>query len=169
MSNETNPYAATTAGYTMQPTTGDLADRSTRLVAAIVDALIVLPLAIPAGFVLGFLLGSIFGDSFLGSFLLTIAGGLCGIAIYLAVHGYFLATSSQTIGKKLFKIQIVKDDGSRIEFTELVLKRLLPVWVISMIPYLGGFLGLVNVLAIFRENRKCVHDEIAGTKVIKIG
>jgi hypothetical protein len=37
---------------------------------------------------------------------------------------------------------------------------------IAMIPYVGNVIALIDVLMIFRTSRKCLHDDIAGTKVI---
>ena len=37
----------------------------------------------------------------------------------------------------------------------------------SMVPMLGGFASLVDALCIFREDRRCIHDLIAGTRVIE--
>jgi hypothetical protein len=49
----------------------------------------------------------------------------------------------------------------------LLLKRYLPVQVVGSIPVLGMFASLVDVLFIFRDDRRCVHDLIAGTQVTK--
>ena len=38
----------------------------------------------------------------------------------------------------------------------------------AMIGHIRGGLGLVNVLFIFGPERRCVHDYIAGTKVINL-
>jgi uncharacterized RDD family membrane protein YckC len=73
------------------------------------------------------------------------------------------------VGKYLIKTQIVSDSGDLVPFAPLILKRYLPVWVVGQVPYIGPLLLLGNVLAIFRENHKCIHDDLAGTKVIFIG
>jgi hypothetical protein len=39
---------------------------------------------------------------------------------------------------------------------------------VSLIPTLGGLLTLVDALFIFGGSRRCVHDLIAGTKVIRV-
>jgi hypothetical protein len=38
---------------------------------------------------------------------------------------------------------------------------------IGLIPLAGSLLRLADVLFIFRANRKCLHDDTAGTLVIK--
>ncbi len=68
-------------------------------------------------------------------------------------------------------VRIVSERTNQIlPFGELILKRYVTVWVIQFIPVASvvTILNLINVLAIFRENKKCVHDELAGTKVIKV-
>jgi uncharacterized RDD family membrane protein YckC len=51
-----------------------------------------------------------------------------------------------------------------------VLLRLILPAIIGFIPILGGFLGLAfwlaDVLFIFGKERRCIHDFIAGTKVV---
>lgn len=98
----------------------------------------------------------------------TALWGIGGFALWLAIHGYFLATRSQTVGKRLVGIQIVNiSDGQRAPFGKLVLMRYLPVSLIAHIPIVGGILNLVDVLFIFRDDRRCVHDLIAGTRVVE--
>jgi hypothetical protein len=36
-----------------------------------------------------------------------------------------------------------------------------------MIPFLGNFIALVDALAIFTSERRCLHDLVANTKVIE--
>jgi uncharacterized RDD family membrane protein YckC len=48
-----------------------------------------------------------------------------------------------------------------------VLLRAILGGIIGAIPYLGGIYGLVDALFIFRDDRRCVHDHIAGTRVVK--
>lgn len=38
--------------------------------------------------------------------------------------------------------------------------------VISAIPLAGAAFGLVDILFIFRADRRCIHDLIAGTHVV---
>ena len=45
--------------------------------------------------------------------------------------------------------------------------RYLPVQLAGAIPLVGPIIGLVNILMIFRGDRRCGHDLIAGTRVVK--
>ncbi len=166
-----NPYAPSTVqdyGNVSQGTSGNLATLSQRLIGAIIDALIMLPIAFVMGMILGVILIAvgIGPDNAMYNLLLTVFGAVIGMGLFLVLNGYLLATRGQTIGKVVAKTRIVAEDGSLVPFGPLILKRYVPVWVVSQIPLIGGVLALLNVLMIFRENRKCLHDDIAGTKVI---
>jgi uncharacterized RDD family membrane protein YckC len=94
---------------------------------------------------------------------------LGGFVVYVAVHGVFLARSAQTIGKKLLHIQIVNArDGKRAPIGRILLLRMLPVTLVSQVPHVGGVLAIVDLLFIFRKDRRCIHDHIAGTRVVKV-
>ena len=169
-----NPYAAPpTSGFQPPPGMGggsQLATRMERFSGAFVDGLILGG----AGFVVGMVLGIVLvaagvdpsGLAFKG--IVAVASVVINAGIFLAINGYFLATRGQTIGKLLVKTRIVADsDESLVPLVPLVLKRYLPIWIGSAIPLVGPFVGLVNALLIFRGSVKCLHDDIAGTKVIK--
>jgi hypothetical protein len=42
------------------------------------------------------------------------------------------------------------------------------IQVLSLIPVAGNSIPMIDALMIFRENRHCLHDDFAGTKVIKV-
>jgi uncharacterized RDD family membrane protein YckC len=91
-----------------------------------------------------------------------------GMALFLLVHGYLLATQGQTFGKMLLSVRIVDFETTEIlPLGKLVGLRLVPIWIVSMIPYIGGLLCLIDVLFIFGDDRRCIHDLIAGTKVVQ--
>ena len=39
--------------------------------------------------------------------------------------------------------------------------------MIALVPLVGWMYGLLDVLMIFRDSRKCLHDNIADTIVVK--
>ncbi len=57
-------------------------------------------------------------------------------------------------------------DGRLLSFGRLIGLRYLPVWLVSVIPVIQLF-GMIDALFIFRRDRRCVHDLIAGTKVVR--
>ncbi len=95
-----------------------------------------------------------------------------GLLVFAAMAGIFVYTAvlvyryGQTIGKRTMGIRVVRTDGSRVGFGRYIFLRWLPVTILSMIPMLGYVISLLDVLLIFRENRLCVHDNIADTKVV---
>ena len=63
-------------------------------------------------------------------------------------------------------MKIVDLQGNKPEFGKLIGLRYLTTWVIGMVPVLGTIYQLVNVLFIFGNDRRCIHDKIAGTRVV---
>ncbi|TNZ87271.1 RDD family protein [Vibrio parahaemolyticus] len=143
-----------------------LASRMSRFWAAFIDALIAL------GSSLAILYATDFGEKIMSSeivlpmeaFLLM----LYGWGVFLLCHGYLLYKNGQTFGKWVFDISIVKLDNSKIEFAPVLLKRYLPISLVTYLPVIGSFLPVLDALFIFRKDRRCIHDFIAGTKVVQL-
>lgn len=94
--------------------------------------------------------------------------GILGLLFFCLLHGYTLATRGQTLGKVVAKTQIVSnDDGSVLPVWKIILLRYAPITMVTMIPVIGNFATLVNIAFILRDDRRCIHDHIAGTKVIR--
>src|SRR4051812_35529481 len=87
---------------------------------------------------------------------------LAGFGVFIAIQGYPLAATGQTWGKKMFGLRIVDMQGYKPEFVKLIAMRYLLGRLLGLIP----LYGLVDVLFIFGEDRRCVHDYIAGTRVV---
>lgn len=101
------------------------------------------------------------------SMAVQLVASLVGILVFIAIHGYLLATNGQTVGKRLLGIKIVRSEGGKPEFGRLIGLRYLPMWLASLIPVVGPFVtGFVDPLLIFRSSRKCLHDNIADTIVV---
>lgn len=93
---------------------------------------------------------------------------LLGLAIYLAMNGYLLHKRGQTIGKWAMGIKIVSVVNNEIiPLWKVFFVRYVSQVLVAMIPVLGSTLIIVNDLFIFGKDKRCVHDYIAGTKVIK--
>jgi uncharacterized RDD family membrane protein YckC len=90
---------------------------------------------------------------------------LLATAIYQLV---ILSTRGQSIGKRILGIRIVTyDDGRNPRGVKtIVLRGVLP-GLISNIPLIGAIFGIVNICFIFRDDRRRLHDLIAGTQVVK--
>ena len=93
---------------------------------------------------------------------------LLGLALYFIVNGYLLSKKGQTVGKLLVGTKIVSVETDEIiPLWKVFILRYLPMGVASQIPVIGPFFALANGLLIFRKDKRCIHDLIAGTKVIK--
>ena len=64
--------------------------------------------------------------------------------------------------------EIAKMDGSKPAVRDLVVKRYGFVTLISLIPFVGTILTWGDILIIFRKDRRCLHDLVAGTQVLSV-
>lgn len=73
-----------------------------------------------------------------------------------------IATQGQSIGKKLLGMTIVRHDGTNPGFLQGVVMRNWLRHLLNMVP----LFALADALFIFGENKRCLHDILAGTHVI---
>lgn len=172
-----NPYAPPTAdvdqGLQLQQGAYVLAERGTRLGAVLIDGLLAVAAAAPAGIILAFMLFSASNTMNLGN-MEMMSYGVIGVAILMGVmvlafmgyQWYLIATTGQTLAKRWLGIQIVRVDGTPLGFVNGVILRSWVIGLLGNIPIVGPLVSLVNPLMIFGEERRCLHDQIAGTRVI---
>ena len=166
-----NPYAATQADLSVQraPDEAELAGRGRRLGAATIDSIIMAVVTlVPTMLFFGGWSKYIQASQSGFSFMFTVGSLVFGLAAYLLINGYFLAKDGQSVCKKMLGIKIVRTDGGQADLFRIVTRRLLPLYVCGLIPKVGPFVGLVDALFIFRKSKKCLHDDIADTVVIRI-
>ena len=94
-------------------------------------------------------------------------GGLIVSLLLWAVVAVLVQKNGQSIGKKFLRIKDVRTDGSRAGFGRIFGLRYFVNTLLSMIPLLGSFYALVDVLMIFGSARRCAHDYIADTIVVR--
>ena len=89
-------------------------------------------------------------------------------AALLIAQILLLGRYGQTLGKRYIGIRIVlvRDDASPGFLSAWFLRSVVPN-ALYRIPYAGVPLCLLDLLWIFGQERRCLHDYIAGTKVIK--
>jgi|SRR6187551_2119941 len=164
----TNPYAPPQAVVedVVDPAAGiQLADRGTRLGAAMLDGLI-FGLMVYLPFVLAFTLGM--SGSRPGQFSSTaswiglILGGI-GFIVWMYFTVKFLGENGQSIGKRACKIKMLRTDGSEVSISRVIIGRNIINTLLGIIP----LYGIIDALFIFGNARRCVHDYIADTIVIK--
>ena len=91
-----------------------------------------------------------------------------GLLQYLLVNGYLLHRRGQTIGKWALGIKIVSVTTNQIlPLWKVFLIRYVPFATVAMLPFVGYFIAIANDLFIFRKDKRCIHDHLAGTRVIR--
>ena len=144
----------------------ELAGRGTRLLGAVIDGVLMTVLFLPWVFLTPY-----WSEVMKGEVSLThqVQGLLVSLGIYLVLNGYLLAQHGQTIGKRVLGMRIVSArDGQILPLWKVALLRYFAFVLIAQIPWIGALLSLVNPLPIFREDRRCLHDHLAGSKVIRV-
>ena len=141
-----------------------LASRWLRLFAALIDGIIMGAVIWPMMFALGIFDGIMEGIE--PSIGMTLILGLSGIIFFFLINYYFLASTGQTIGKKIVGIKIVDLDGQLPSFSKAIVPRYLVYLVPGNIPLIGQLFSIVNILFIFGKERRCIHDLVAKTRVV---
>lgn len=171
-----NPYSPPSAQVRDIPPEGgtQLASRGVRLGATLLDGLIGgLLIYVPFGIAVGVAGptswigsdGQFNAAAFLSSGALLAL--LPGTVIYAAIMIWLVARNGQTIGKKLLSIKVVRTSGAKAGLGRIFWLRNVVLAVVGVIPIVGGLVALLDILLIFRESRKCLHDQIADTIVIQ--
>ena len=109
-------------------------------------------------------------------------GAVAGAGISLYVGGLFYAAlivvtivlvhrNAQTIGKKVVGIKVARTDGSRASLARIFWLRNVVNGIVGMlffiVPFVGKLYSLIDSLMIFGEQRRCCHDYIADTIVVR--
>jgi uncharacterized RDD family membrane protein YckC len=135
-----------------------------RFWASIIDMLIIVAFTLPFIYLLDALEYIKFSRE--KSVLASITMPFVGIAVFFIINTKLLINSGQTIGKKINNIKIVRLDGTKPDFYQLLLKRYLPFFGFPYIPIIGGIVSFIDIWFIFGKQSQCLHDMIAGTKVV---
>ncbi|MDH3643961.1 MAG: RDD family protein, partial [Gammaproteobacteria bacterium] len=102
---------------------------------------------------------------------------LLAVVSYLILNGYGLWRRGQTLGKMALGITIVNsggeadggDDLTPAPLWKLICVRALffPLLFVVVVPWYT-LLPLVDQLLIFGKRRRCLHDLVAGTVVVRV-
>jgi uncharacterized RDD family membrane protein YckC len=87
-----------------------------------------------------------------------------GITIYQWI---LISGTGQSLGKKWNGIRIERVDGLAVGFVSCVVLRNWLLKLLGAVPYIGIVFYLVDSLCIFRRDRRCLHDHLAGTRVVR--
>lgn len=162
-----NPYAPPSVDVARPVSAGpnELASLGERLAAVLLDTLVAMACAIPLFIGLP-MLDSSSGNSTAGVVLVA-AGGL-GLLALIIFNLVLLCTKGQTIGKKWLNIRIADyETNGNPGFVKVCLLRGFVNGIIGAVPILGHVYSLVDICFIFRDDRRCIHDLIAGTHVVR--
>jgi uncharacterized RDD family membrane protein YckC len=168
-----NPYASPTTfapgpGYATADTLGqELASRSSRLGGFLLDQLFRIVAGAPMFIGIIVMLPTIDRP---GAEPPMVALALMGLGILTSLgfaifNWVLISNSGQSVGKKMVGTRIVKvDTGALPGFLYGVVMR---IWVMGLI---GAFIGacalVIDGALIFSQERRCLHDYLASTKVI---
>lgn len=87
----------------------------------------------------------------------------------LVLQSVLLTLRGQSVGNILVRTRIVRSPGGEpVGFLRAFLLRGCLARVLRHFPLIGGLFWIVDVCFIFREDRRCLHDLIAGTKVVNV-
>lgn len=165
--DEQNPYQAPNSDL-REPTSRqdyELADPLIRWLARIVDGFFLLILLLPVMWFGGYfqsIMQNQMGMAFLVQWTAVTIGA------YVLLQGLPLYTWGQTWGKRLLDIRIVDLEYRQPSFANLLVHRHVVPVLLSSVPVLGILFYIANPLFIFSEDRRCLHDRIAGTRVINV-
>jgi uncharacterized RDD family membrane protein YckC len=170
------PVPQAPAGQTQTPVEKELplASRAARLAAYLIDGFISMLFALPGLFMIVMeILGS--HKSLQDITAADIQSNLTGLGVMFlgmlvpaVVQIVLLSLRGQSLGKMMLGIRIVRfSDEENPGFLRAVVLRSFVPGLIGSIPYLGLLFSLLDVLFIIREDKRCLHDHIADTKVVE--
>ena len=173
-----NPYTAPQSAPELvsepELNSSELASRWARLGASILDVLVITVVAIPI-IGLAFYFGINSASKTLGVWFYDFSESadsplwqaincIFAVLVYIAINGYLLVKSGQTIGKKALSIQIVDYQTNQLLSVGKVIGLR---YVVTQVLYNIPFFSLIDILFIFGSEKRCIHDYIARSKVIK--
>lgn len=171
MTDPVNPYAPPQSNIIPASNPNEvqrLASPWRRLGASLVDDLILIALILPIMWFSGYftrLMNQTDNDSFWG--MEHLFWEVVGLVIMLALNWNHLGRG-QTIGKGIMELRIVRKNGTPAGRSHIILRRILPPYLIAQLPTLGEWFNFFDILLIFRSQHNTLHDDIAGTKVIDL-
>lgn len=143
----------------------ELAGAGVRLVAYLIDTVIVAIIAGVLGFIFGSSIGSsmqirTYADLIAAQQTLETMGSIIGLVVYFIYYIVFWTNSGQTPGKQVMGIQVIHRDGRLLTTGEAIF-RLIGY-------YISGLVLCIGYLWIFFDDKKRGwHDFMAGSLVVR--
>ena len=161
---------ATTSEEPGTPDGPELAGRGVRLGAYLVDSLIlaiVFLVVVASGFWMTFddiiQMGTLPSTNDVLQVMMVFA------VVFMVINGYLLVMRGQTVGKLILGIRIVDSTtGSNVSIGKVLGLRYIVFFGLQTIPVPGmrELVSFFDAVFIFRDDRRCLHDLLAGTKVV---
>ena len=137
----------------------DLAGAGNRGFAAVVD-FVVASLIVFAALMLLSLVSSETGNE------VYTVGGVEVIVTFTLIWAYFILLewlwNGQTIGKRLYKLRVINEDGSPAGFTAVLIRNL-----VRLVDFLPAFYGIGLMVIVLSPKSQRLGDLAAGTYVVR--
>jgi|LGOV01.1.fsa_nt_gb predicted Zn finger-like uncharacterized protein len=132
-----------------------------RVVASLLDSVVVFILQVVCGFVLG-VSGAFVGGLGNGDGTMAVLLGLFTTVLGLAYYVIFTGSCGQTLGKMALRIKVIRKDGGDLGYGGAALRETVGKFVSGII------LGIGYLMVAFDERKQGLHDKIAGSYVVKL-
>ncbi|MGI5352638.1 RDD family protein [Streptomyces sp. CA-250714] len=155
-----NPYGGPEGAADPLAGMAPLASRGKRLLARIIDALLI---AIPIGIIAGVVEGGYSTDTGISYW-----PQLGYTVVYFLYEGLMLTNSGQTVGKKLMRIRVAILQNGAVPAGAPGWLRAAVYQIPPLVPCVGSLFWLVNVLFCTWDKpyQQCLHDKAARTVVV---
>lgn len=127
-----------------------------RLLALILDTIVLWIVGAVVGFIIGFVLALVAPGSGVGTLLATIVGAIIGLLYYPLQE---CSGAQATVGKRALGIMVTDLDGRRVSFGR-ALGRNLAKFISGVILCIG------YLMAAFTARKQALHDMMAGCLVV---
>lgn len=87
-----------------------------------------------------------------------------GLLAVSAVQWWLVVRDGQSVGKRWLDIRIVRTNGTLPGFYYGIAVR---SWLPLVLGLTCGLFRLVDLLSILRQDRRTLHDHLAGTRVVR--
>ena len=94
---------------------------------------------------------------------------VAALIAHFLLNGYLMATRSQTVGKRILNIAVVRQSTNiKTTFPQVALRSLMsPALLLLMTSGFALPITIVDHLLVFRKRRRCLHDNLFRTDVLK--
>ncbi len=132
-----------------------------RVVASLIDSIVVFFLQLFSGLILG-ISGSFFGGMSRSEGSVVILIWMFSSVLSVLYYVIFTGSCGQTLGKMALRIKVIAVDGSELGYGKAALREIIGKFLS------GILLGIGYLMVAFDERKQGLHDKISGSCVIKL-